>query len=332
MGKFYNGNKILGYNRPFNFIVGNRSAGKSYFWKRYVINRFLKTGEQFIYVRRYKDDIDGTIKGLFSDVSVEFPDHVIETGGGKITVDGDIAGTTIALSLAYKRKSSSFIDVKTIIYDEFLPENGRYLKNEWDTALNLYQTIARGGGRAIRDDVRFVFIANHVSLYNPYFRGLNVRIPDGAKYIKGKAYVIEIFTNEEVADEIKNSKVGSLLASGTYGAYAIGGKFLLDSDSFIKKMPAAVRLVIKIKYDGDVYGIYYGVQDGNYYISNKIIDVAAPTFVFSNQDHTLNYIYIDSWRESIILSKVREYYENGKVFFSNQGARGMFMDVMKYTQ
>ena len=50
-------NKSLSYNALFNFIVGNRGAGKTYGSKKYVINRFLKYGEQFVYIRRFKDEL-----------------------------------------------------------------------------------------------------------------------------------------------------------------------------------------------------------------------------------------------------------------------------------
>ena len=54
---FWDINKSVSRNCLFNFIVGNRGAGKTYGAKKYVINRFLKTGEQFVYIRRYKEEL-----------------------------------------------------------------------------------------------------------------------------------------------------------------------------------------------------------------------------------------------------------------------------------
>ena len=72
---YYNGNQILGYSdRPFKFVVGNRSAGKSFFWKSYCIKKFLKSKDEFIYIRRFKNDFEDTLTTFFDDVKFKFPD------------------------------------------------------------------------------------------------------------------------------------------------------------------------------------------------------------------------------------------------------------------
>ena len=50
---FYDYNKVLSYNAMFNFIIGERGVGKTFGAKKFCINRFLKYGEQFVYIRRY---------------------------------------------------------------------------------------------------------------------------------------------------------------------------------------------------------------------------------------------------------------------------------------
>ena len=54
---FWNINNSVSYNALFNFIIGNRGGGKTYGMKNYVINKFIKKGEQFIYLRRYKTEV-----------------------------------------------------------------------------------------------------------------------------------------------------------------------------------------------------------------------------------------------------------------------------------
>lgn len=71
MSVFYDGYKTLTYNALFNFIIGNRGSGKTYWAKRWAINDFIKKGEQFIYLRRYKTELR-TIKNFFADISEEF--------------------------------------------------------------------------------------------------------------------------------------------------------------------------------------------------------------------------------------------------------------------
>jgi len=53
---FWNARQTLTHNVLFNVIVGNRGGGKTYGAKEWAIDNFIKTGEQFGYIRRYKDD------------------------------------------------------------------------------------------------------------------------------------------------------------------------------------------------------------------------------------------------------------------------------------
>lgn len=70
---YYDGTKLLSYNALFSFIIGGRSIGKSYWFKRKAVKDFLKHGFQFIYVRRYKEELQKTIHSFFNDISHEFP-------------------------------------------------------------------------------------------------------------------------------------------------------------------------------------------------------------------------------------------------------------------
>ena len=70
--EFYDYNRIKSYNALFNFILSPRGNGKTYGAKKFVIKRFLKYGEQFIYVRRYKTEFK-KLKLFFDDIRNEFP-------------------------------------------------------------------------------------------------------------------------------------------------------------------------------------------------------------------------------------------------------------------
>lgn len=73
---YYNGAGVLNSGCPINFSIGNRSTGKSFYWKRYCIKRFIEAGKQFIYIRRNIVDIDVVkIHGLMIS-GRSFPDTV----------------------------------------------------------------------------------------------------------------------------------------------------------------------------------------------------------------------------------------------------------------
>lgn len=56
--------KALSYNALLNFIIGERGVGKSYGMKAFEVSHFLKTGHQFAYIRRYKQELQkALVKG-----------------------------------------------------------------------------------------------------------------------------------------------------------------------------------------------------------------------------------------------------------------------------
>ena len=83
--------KPLSYNALFNFIVGARGCGKTFGVKQWCIKDFLKTGYQFVYVRRYKTELK-TVKTFFFDIADHFPNHTFEVKGNEFNIDGKTAG------------------------------------------------------------------------------------------------------------------------------------------------------------------------------------------------------------------------------------------------
>ena len=64
----------------FNFLIGERGVGKTYGATKFVINRFLKTGEKFAYVRRFKPELAKAQSTFFKKIikNNEFPNHKFE--------------------------------------------------------------------------------------------------------------------------------------------------------------------------------------------------------------------------------------------------------------
>ena len=58
---YYDYHKIISYNCPLNILIGERGVGKSYGAKKYVIKKYLKDKSEFMYLRRY----DNELKSVF---------------------------------------------------------------------------------------------------------------------------------------------------------------------------------------------------------------------------------------------------------------------------
>ena len=95
---FYSLEKVISYNIPVNIIITERGYGKSYSVKDYVIQRYLKHNEQFLYIRRYENELKsvfehgsaGSQKDFFDDLKSSFPDHQLQAKNKKFFCDNEV--------------------------------------------------------------------------------------------------------------------------------------------------------------------------------------------------------------------------------------------------
>lgn len=188
--KFYTTTKIDKKKATYNVIFGERSNGKTFALLRKALETYTKTGGQFAYVRRWKEDITGRrasqlFAGINSEKIVEKLTRGEFTGvhyhagrfylcnydekGKAIYSDSNILGYTFALSDGEHDKSTSFPDIVLIVFDEFLSSR-IYLNDEFVLFMNTISTIVRK-----REDVKIYMLGNTVNKYCPYFQemGLN---------------------------------------------------------------------------------------------------------------------------------------------------------------
>lgn len=331
---YYNGDKILNNPQPFNFLLGNRGTGKSFYWKRYLVRKFLKDRKQFIYVRRYKSDLEKVIPTLFDDIMPKFKDIAIEVKGTTVEINGELAGYCISVSEFIKYKSTSFQEVDTIMFDEFLPEDGRYIGGkdkitlEPELCLNFYQSVARGYNRPIRDDVLFIFISNSVTINNPYFYYFKIDklLNYDTKFLKGSGFNVEINRNVSIATEIENSKFGDLIKGSKYSEYALGNEFYLDTKDFIEDVDGNKRYLFTFIYETMKFGLWKN-NNGMYYLTDKVDINCKNIYTLSSKDHQDGAILINKLN-TYIFKQLRSAYAYGMIRFSNQRCKNFFETVI----
>ena len=229
---YYNPNKLLSYNRILNFIIGARGIGKTYGYKKFCINRFLKHGEQFIYLKRYKTDVKG-VEQFFDTVSQDFPESTFKVKGRELYIDDKLAGWVMPLSSWQSVKSREFPNVCTILYDEFLLEKSSkqsYMQDEPKALLNFMDTVIRN-----RDNARCICMSNAVSVVNPFFLYFNLIPNIDKRYNAYESIVVEIPDSVDFTEERKKTKFGKLIDGTDYGDFSLGNEFVNDSQVFIEK-------------------------------------------------------------------------------------------------
>lgn len=323
---YYNPNKLLSYNRILNFVIGARGIGKTYGFKKFAINRFIKHGEQFIYLKRYKTDLK-KIDQFFKAISVEFPDHKFSVRGWDLLIDGKVCGWVLPLSSWQSIKSSEFPNVTTILYDEFLLESHSkqsYMQNEPSALLNLMDTVIRN-----RDNARVICMSNAVSVVNPFFLYFDI-IPNISKrYNAYDDVVVEIPDSIDFAEERQKTKFGRLIAKTEYGAFSLNNEFINDSQVFIDKRSKDSRFQFAIVYKGMTMGIWVDVDLGLMYLANEYDPSTKLIFALSTDDLEDNMMMITSWRQNYYLKKMVSAFMNGYLRFDNQVLRNVGYEMFK---
>lgn len=331
---YYNYDKLMSYNALFNFVLSGRGYGKSFGAKERVIKNFLKKGEQFIYVRRYKTELKKRTL-FFDDIAHNFKEHKLEVKGNNAYIDGKIAGYFIPLSTSRTEKSTSYPNVTTIIFDEFVIDKGnlRYLENEVETFLDLYETVARLREKEGKKPVKALFLANKVSIVNPYFIYFNCVPKNDERFnlFKDGNIIIEQFTNEDFATEKYKTRFGQLIKGTEYGDYSVDNKSLRDNTSFIlNKKPKNLNFLFSIYYKNKEIGIWINYKDGICYVCNNFLEDSKQRYVLMREDMDFNYIMYNHLANYFLFKEFGKYYKNGLVYFENIETKNHCIDIMKF--
>lgn len=215
--KYYSLDNIKKENAQYNIIIGQRSNGKTYSVLAEIIKKYVEKGEQGAYLRRWQTDI----KGLGSTI---FDGHVqngliSELTGGEwncVTyysrrfyfckvVDGEKQNTdstpfcyTFSLSDSEHDKSTSYPNITTILFDEFLTKSF-YLRDEFVTFCNVISTIKRN-----RTNVKIYMCGNTVNGYCPYFAEMGIK---DVKKIPKKTIVLYRYGNSKLKVAVERCEV-----------------------------------------------------------------------------------------------------------------------------
>lgn len=329
---FYDFNKLLSYNALLNFVIGERGVGKSFGAKKFVISDYLKNGNEFVYIRRYKTELDNAYEGFFDQLQNEglFLDHTFRIAASKKKIDKfycdkEVCGYGVPLSTANILKSASFPKVKTLIFDEFLIDNGtyHYLRNEVTQFLDIIETIAR-----LRD-VRVLLLGNAITISNPYFDYFKLGLPYNSEFrtFKDGTILVNYIKNPVYREKKKATRFGALIDGTEYGEYAIDNAFLRDNDSFLAKRDKDARVYSTIVLKGSKYGIWQNWKSGFVYISKDFEPSNPCVFVFDINDHTENTIYTKA-RNSTWFQPVLKAYKMGCLFFETQKIKNDFIAII----
>lgn len=341
---YYDGTRLLSMSdingdKPEIFIcTSNRSAGKTTYFSRLCVNRYLDKGEKFCLVYRYNYELDGCADKFFKDIkALFFQSHEMtskrQAAGAyhELYLDGDSCGYAISLNNADQlKKYSHFLsDVMRMMFDEFQSETGHYCSKEIEKLLSVHTSIARGNHKQVRY-VPIYMISNPVSIINPYYceLGISSRLKSDTKFLKGVGFVLEQGFNEAASKAQKESAFNRAFASNQYVSYSAENVYLNDNLSFIEKPESTGHYLCTIKCDGLSYGVREYAQLGIVYCDNRP-DMTYPVKIaVTTDDHQINYIMLK--RSDSYIQTMKEYFMHGAFRFKDLKCKEAILKAISF--
>lgn len=327
MGDYYDGTKLLSLldingKKPEVYIAtSNRTAGKTTYFNRLLVNRFKRNYEKFCLIYRYTYEVDDCADKFFKDIKeLFFPeDEMTSVKGGngfyrRLLLNGIECGYAVALNQAeqVKKNSHFFNDVSSMLFDEFQSETNVYCPDEVKKFISVHTSIARGKRKQVRY-VPVYMLSNMVSLINPYYTQLGVagRLKADTKFLRGNGWVLEQGYNETAARLQAESGFMQAFSDNNYVAYSAQGVYLNDNETFIEKPSGRFRYLATISYCGRDYSVKEFVDAGIVYCDTSV-DYQFPFRISATlEDHSINHVILKNNDSFISLLK---YYFNHGIF------------------
>lgn len=360
--KYYDWNKTFSYDAELNMIVTARGRGKTYGLRKQCVCDYLNNGKRFAEIVRYNNEISSVAKNYFSKLELkgEFPGYMFKFEGNigyiakvpeKVTYtdkDGqereregkpewDEICYIVDLYRGQKYKKQTFVNVRRVIFDEFILKRRTYpgyLDDEYGELLDMLDTLAReevdedGNGAAPKDALRVYLLANACDIVNPYFQEFGITDePDGGYRWVERGEVLLHFEKDRAYSKAKleNTVVGRLGRGRNRDM--IENVFGNAGEEFIEPKPKDARFQYGFTHKTAVYGVWVSTVTGVYYVNGKIPrGDAVDVFSLTTDDNKPNYIM--ARRNEPRLQRLVNQFYKGNVRYDTPARREQFLKVM----
>lgn len=344
MSKYYDGTKLLSMldingNKPEIYMcTTNRTGGKTTYFGRLCINRFLDKGEKFGLLYRYNYELDDIAEKFYKDLgSLFFPNYTMTSkrrASGtfqELFLNDKSCGYGLSLNNAdqIKKYSHLFSDIQRMIFDEFQSETNHYCDNETKKFISIHTSIARGQSKQVRY-VPVYMLSNPVSIINPYYveMGISGRLKDDTKFLRGDGFVLEQGYIESASIEQKNSGFNRAFSKNSYTAYSSECVYLNDNKAFVEKPAGKSKYLCTLRYKGSDFALREYTESGLIYCDDKADSSFLTRISVTTDDHNINYVMLK--RNDFFLSNLRYFFEHGCFRFKDMRCKEAVLSALSY--
>jgi hypothetical protein len=344
MSKYYDGTKLLSIldingNKPEIYMcTTNRTGGKTTYFGRLCINRFLDKNEKFGLLYRYNYELDDIADKFYKDLgSLFFPSYTMTSKRRakgtfqELFLNEKSCGYALSLNNAdqIKKYSHLFSDIQRMIFDEFQSETNHYCDNETKKFISIHTSIARGQGEQVRY-VPVYMLSNQVSIINPYYveMGISGRLKDDTKFLRGDGFVLEQGYIESASIEQKNSGFNRAFSKNSYTAYSSECVYLNDNKAFVEKPAGKSKYLCTLRYKGSDFALREYTESGLIYCDDKADSSFLTRISVTTDDHNINYVMLK--RNDFFLSNLRYFFEHGCFRFKDMRCKEAVLSALSY--
>lgn len=342
--KYYDGTKLLslkdanGKDPEIFMSTTNRSAGKTTYFNRLVVNKYLRGDGKFCLLYRWNYELSECADKFFKDIrSLFFSNYVMterKCAKGvyyELLLNDNVCGYATSLNNAdaLKKYSHLLSDCCCILMDEFQSETNHYCDKEVEKFISIHTSLARGRGEQVKY-LPVYMISNAVSIINPYYTAMKIsnRLHADTKFLKGDGFVLEQGYMDTVAKAQQESAFNRAFSDNKYVAYASQNIYLNDNISFVEKPEGKGRYLATLAYNGKHFALREFSEQGIIYCDDKP-DMTYPSkLAVTTDDHKVNYVMLKS--NDLFFSQLRYLFNKGSFRFRNLMCKECVMTALSY--
>lgn len=309
---YFTAKYVLSKKAILSIVFSDRSDGKTFDCKARALEKYENNKEITVYMRRYKSEITPKLYESFFDevISKEkykrFNEWQFKGSKNGIQVktsknsEWDWIVFLVPLTMTGKLKSqiSEVHRINEIDFDEYMPLDGKFVKDEITLILEFYKSIDRD-----RETTQMLILGNKISPFNPLFDyfDIDLRIEnEKIRLYKNGNLAVQIYSNKEHTEFRKASKFRNLVTDTPYEDYDCGG--VLNALNLKLRSRDGLDYMCSFKTERGEGSIWFGngimviseyKREDGYVLTDKIYGLKRQEYQcnFGKFGTTLKYIY-----------------------------------------